>query len=592
MVDKPDGVAGKFRRFWRWRLRSFPVNGSALLTMTIGKKIAGSFIIVIALVCLSSVFTYIKIDQLHESAQATLQQALSRIQLAEELAIDVANEAVAMRSFNFTGDLSDAAAFADHRSFGDSKIRQLETELRTADALAILTELKTEKLAFDSLAEKSIAAKRAGDMQQVALYMQQAGKPSENSIALAKRLVIAVKDQIRNETENSARQAGQLKLLLVIVSLLVAVVAAAVSIYVSRGISLPLAALARTAQEIAAGNLTVADLSSRSNDELGTLAGGFNQMKNDLRTIIQQVVQAASQVATASASLTASAGQSAQAGSLMAEAGSSAAESVSLQIAAVEETALTVEKISANIQQAAANAGMADSKSEQAAAAAVDGSQAVERAVLQIQRLDQTVAAAAVKITELGARSREIEQIIAAISGIAAQTNLLALNAAIEAARAGEHGRGFSVVADEVRKLAEQSQTAAKKITGLISRIQEDTEQAVLAMNQGTGEVKAGVEMVNAAGGTFHTIQALSAEVSGQVKEIAASIQELACSSETMVAAMQSIDAAGQKVAAETQTVSTAIGEQAATVEEIAAASQTLAAMAQELKATAGSFRL
>jgi len=45
-------------------------------------------------------------------------------------------------------------------------------------------------------------------------------------------------------------------------------------------------------------------------------------------------------------------------------------------------------------------------------------------------------------IRELGAKSEQIEAIVATITGIAEQTNLLALNAAIEAARAREQGRG------------------------------------------------------------------------------------------------------------------------------------------------------
>src|SRR5204862_5192862 len=82
-------------------------------------------------------------------------------------------------------------------------------------------------------------------------------------------------------------------------------------------------------------------------------------------------------------------------------------------------------------------------------------------------------------IDDLAGKSEEIGGIVATITGIAEQTNLLALNAAIEAARAGEQGRGFAVVAEEVRKLAEESQSAAASIAGLIEQIQGDTQNAV-----------------------------------------------------------------------------------------------------------------
>lgn len=142
----------------------------------------------------------------------------------------------------------------------------------------------------------------------------------------------------------------------------------------------------------------------------------------------------------------------------------------------------------------------------------------------------------------MGERSKEIGQIVDTISGIAGQTNLLALNAAIEAARAGEQGRGFAVVAEEVRKLAEQSQEAAKKIAELIGEIQGDTDKAVIAMNEGTREVKTGAEVVNVAGAAFREIAEMVTQVSGQVKEISAALQQMASGSRQVASSVKKID--------------------------------------------------
>jgi len=90
------------------------------------------------------------------------------------------------------------------------------------------------------------------------------------------------------------------------------------------------------------------------------------------------------------------------------------------------------------------------------------------------------------KVKSLADRSLEISEIVNTIEDIASQTNLLALNAAIEAAGAGESGLRFAVVAEEVRKLAERSGKAAKDIVVLIKSVQTETQQAVVAMEEGT----------------------------------------------------------------------------------------------------------
>ncbi|MBP2651690.1 MAG: mcpB 7 [Firmicutes bacterium] len=207
-------------------------------------------------------------------------------------------------------------------------------------------------------------------------------------------------------------------------------------------------------------------------------------------------------------------------------------------------------------------------------------------------QIEQTVNTSAQVVTKLGQRSKEIGQIVDTISGIASQTNLLALNAAIEAARAGEQGRGFAVVAEEVRKLAEQSQDAAKKIAQLIGEIQVDTDKAVVAMDNGTREVKTGADVVNTAGAAFGEIASLVTAVSDQVREISAAMQQMATGSQQIVGSVKKIDDLGKKSAGEAQGVSAAAEEQLASMEEIASSSQSLAQLAQKLQAEINTFRI
>ena len=363
-------------------------------------------------------------------------------------------------------------------------------------------------------------------------------------------------------------------------------------LYMVTRIVKPLGILETAANRIAGGDLTETQIDVNSQDELGRLARAFETMTGNLRNLVRQIATTADQVAASSEELTASSEQSAQTVNQIAGAITDMAAGATEQLTAADESSAVVEQMSAGIQQVADNANQAAARSAQAADKAKDGGKAVEKAVNQMNSIENTVNGSAQVVAKLGERSKEIGQIVDTISGIAGQTNLLALNAAIEAARAGEQGRGFAVVAEEVRKLAEQSQEAAKKIAELITEIQVDTDKAVNAMNAGTREVKTGAEVVNAAGVAFGEISELVTQGSDQMQEISAAIQQMATGSQQIVNSVKKIDELSKKSAAEAQNVSAATEEQLATMEEIASSSQALAQLAQDLQAGVTKFSI
>src|SRR5262252_608906 len=318
-----------------------------------------------------------------------------------------------------------------------------------------------------------------------------------------------------------------------------------------------------TATEISQGDLT--KRGQVTSDVLGNVVDAINVMVGELAIIINEVPDTANQVLTSATEMI---------GAM--EATASGAQTQSREAVGVSTA---MESLTRSMRRVAENAEASAEAAKLTLDSAAKGEHAVRASLAGMQRIRGEVQGISKKVKSLADRSLEISEIVNTIEDIASQTNLLALNAAIEAAGAGESGLRFAVVAEEVRKLAERSGKAAKDIVVLIKAVQAETQQAVVAMEEGTREVEAGFKVTVEAGDRLRQIGEISQKTAALAREISQAAQEQVHDVEGGAVAVQSI----ASVAVETEK---AVVETRKTMDQMVRVAEALTASLARFKLT------
>ncbi len=251
-----------------------------------------------------------------------------------------------------------------------------------------------------------------------------------------------------------------------------------------------------TAQEIAAGNLTVKVKERSAQDKLmqamASMVTGLTEVASNIQSVAHQVMAGSQEMSSGSEQLS---------------------QGATEQSASVEEVSSSMEEMAANIKQ---NSDNAQQTEKIAIKAAEDGSES-----------GKAVAATVGAMKEIAGKISIIEE-------IARQTNLLALNAAIEAARAGEHGKGFAVVASEVRKLAERSQTAAGEINKLSASSVQIAEKAGEMLARIVPDIQRTADLVQEITAASNEQSSGAGQINKAIQQLDQVVQQNASASEEM----------------------------------------------------------
>ena len=245
--------------------------------------------------------------------------------------------------------------------------------------------------------------------------------------------------------------------------------------------------------------------------------------------------------------------------------------------ATTEETSSSMNEMDVSISQVETNANETAKLSEQAQRDAEMGAEALSRTLAGIDKIKESSREAADVIEALGAKIAAIGNILNVIDDVAEQTNLLALNAAILAAQSGEHGKGFAVVADEIKDLAERTGASTKEISELVRGVQDQSKNAISAMDRGVRNVDEGVRLGQEAETALKKIQESSQKSTQMVKAIARATIEQARGSKQVTMAIN-------RIAETVQQIATATAEQARGSEQIMKSAEKMKAITKHVE--------
>jgi methyl-accepting chemotaxis protein len=424
------------------------------------------------------------------------------------------------------------------RENGEIMARLLARGRSDPQQLRRLEEFEVIRSAFQETREtQTIPLIYAGKIDEAKeLFLGIQAERDDKMQAIANDLVDEAKERARTAIAQSEQAATQAVLISVTVGVLALLVSLLMVALLSRLIANPLKAISGMSEQIAAGDLTVAVPVDHRADEVGALTQTFRRMVENLRDVTRELREGVNVLASAASEILAATTQVA----------SGAAETAT----AVSQTTTTVEEVKQTAEVSSQKARYVSESAQKAAQVSHDGRKSVEDAVEGMKHIRHQMESVAASIVRLSEQSQAIGEIIATVNDLAEQSNLLAVNAAIEAAKAGEQGKGFAVVAQEVKSLAEQSKQATAQVRTILNDIQKAMSGAVMATEQGSKAVEAGVKQSVGVGETIRMLTDSIAESAQAATQIAASSQQQLVGMDQVAAAMENIkQASAQNVA-------------------------------------------
>jgi len=373
-----------------------------LSNLKIGMRLTLAFGAVLALLAMLSIIALVRTSGMRDDMNAVTGGLAVESALADQLRVTATQQAVRVRNILMVSEPEEMAAEnellkADIKQYEVSKGKLSKMIAQESDPRkkTILAHIDATEKEARSLADQVVVMALDNHKFPARGLLGEQANPAQAKWMAAVDEMVTLNEKLTTAAVTDAEAAySNTRAIVLGISALALVIASAIGFSVTRSIVGPISQAVEIARRVANRDLSV-KVESHSNDETG-------QLLKALKAMTESLVSVVSSVRNGSDSLASAAGE-------IASGNADLSSRTERQAASIQQTASSMDELSSTVKTSAGNSTHARQLSNDAAAKAQEGGEAVSKVVRTMG--------------DIASSSKKISDIISVIDGIAFQTS-------------------------------------------------------------------------------------------------------------------------------------------------------------------------